>query len=101
MSPAAAGALGAAIATIIVGLAGIWAARRKTKAETVDLITESAERIILRLESIITRLEAEGANHREEIERLRDEVQYLRSVLRGLGHDPDSFEARHPPPPSE
>lgn len=98
MNPAVAGALGAAFATLIVGLAGIWAVRRKTKAETVNLITESAERIILRLEAIINRLEADGLGKDHLIDDLRGEVQRLKSIIRQLGHDPDSFEARHPPP---
>lgn len=98
MSAAVAGALGASIATVIVGLAGLIAVRRKTKAETVDLITESAERIILRLEAIINRLEAEGGMKDGLIADLRSEVDRLRSIIRQLGHDPDSFEARRPPP---
>lgn len=97
MNAAAWAGLGAAVATIIVGIAGILAVRRKTKAETVDLITESAERIILRLEAIITRLEADGLGKDDLIGDLRAEVRRLRGIIRQLGHDPDSFEARHPP----
>ena len=101
MNPAVAGAIGAAIATLVVGIASLIAVRKKTKAETVDLITESAERIILRLEAIIERLESEGVAHREEIIALRDEIRRLRAQIRALGHDPDSFEARNPPPGPE
>lgn len=68
---------------------GAWATRKRTKAETVDLITESAERIILRLESIIAKLETENGDYEAEIRELRQEMHRLRGIIRSLGHDPD------------
>lgn len=75
------GSIGAGVAAIAV--------RKRTKAETVDLITESAERIILRLEAIISRLESENGEFEREVQALKNEVRRMRDIIRSLGHDPD------------
>jgi hypothetical protein len=79
---------GIVVAGVPAGIAAL-ATRKKVKAETADLITESAERIILRLEAIIVRLEQESGNHIVEIQDLKVEVNRLRALVRSLGHDPD------------
>lgn len=83
------GLLGGVLVAGIPAVIAAFAARKKVKAETADLITESAERIILRLESIIARLETENSEHVSEIQDLKVEVARLRQLVRALGHDPD------------
>lgn len=45
-------------ASVPVGL-GAWFVRRKTKAETADLITQASERVVTMLEHRITELQSE------------------------------------------
>lgn len=83
------GLLGGVFVAGVPALIAAASTRKKVKAETADLITESAERIILRLEAIIARLESENGDHISEIHDLKVEVARLRQLVKALGHDPD------------
>lgn len=89
MSEALKGVITGMLIAGVPALVLAFSVRKKTKAETTDLITESAERIILRLEAIITRLEEEKGTHLIEVQELKAEVRRLRQIVRVLGHDPD------------
>lgn len=84
------GLIGGVIVAGVPAAIAALSTRKKVKAETADLITESAERIILRLEARDARLESENCNHVSEIQDLKVEVARLRQLVRALGHDPDA-----------
>lgn len=53
-------------ASVPVGL-GAWFVRRKTKAETADLITQASERVVTMLEHRITELQSEVSTLRSQV----------------------------------
>jgi Tfp pilus assembly protein FimV len=57
----------AALAALVTAGAGAWFVRRKTDADTADIITQAAERAVKMLEKRIAELEAEQVKLRERI----------------------------------
>lgn len=78
------------VITVIVGQGLLLlASRRKTVAETTDIITKAAGNIVEALKGEISRLEVLVDRQRQEIHSLGLQVSTLRVEVRRLGGDPD------------
>lgn len=88
--------LGGGLVQFIASLAS----KKKTDAESTNLITEAADRIVSRLENEIKDLREQQTAHREqskqqtnelknEIISLKNEINILRNEVKRLGGDPD------------
>ena len=62
-------------------LLAAWFARRRTAAETVDILTGAAERLVTQLERRIAALERELLAAREDLAAARTEIDGLRKAL--------------------
>lgn len=60
----------------------------RTDAETVDLVTQSAERIIIRLESVIKQMEAENLRLKQRVAELSKELEFLREIVHHRKENP-------------
>ncbi len=87
MNPVLAAFVGVVIAGIPAFMAGFFA-RRKTKAEATDVITQAAERVVLQLTAALDQATATAARLDAEVKELRTEIARLREVVRRLGGDP-------------
>lgn len=84
MNPIIAAFVGVIVAGIPAFLAGFMA-RRKTKAEATDVITQAAERVVVQLTKALDQANAATARLEVEVIELRREVNHLRSLVRQLG----------------
>lgn len=80
----------------LVALVTAIAARKRTEAETVDIVTKAADRIILALtndnDSLRTQvreLEKQNRAQSQKIDQVNEQLRQMRHVLRRAGIDPD------------
>jgi AraC-like DNA-binding protein len=83
---------------------GIWVSRRKTKAETADILTQAAERVtklltdqlmaaskdVKELRDQLSLSSTQVSNLVADVENLTRQVYLLRQALISLGGDPDT-----------
>lgn len=85
-----AGALIAALPAFVAGLL----IRKKTKADTTDVITQAAERVVKQLTQALDQAQDTAERLAGEVDALKAEIARLRSLVVQLGGDP-SIGRRH------
>ena len=81
--------IGLAAAGLSAGLTGIFM-RHKTSAETTDVITQAAERVVKDLTNALDQAQATAERLGTEVTELKAEIRRLRVLVLRLGGDPSA-----------
>lgn len=85
------GAFAAGLPAFVAGLL----IRKKTKADTTDVITQAAERVVKQLSQALDQAQDTAERLAEEVDALKSEIARLRVLVVQLGGDPSLGRRQH------